>query len=518
MKKNKKLFIIVAAAAVVLVGIMLLLIFLPKSEKDPSDAIDKGIDMSVSTNSDGLHQASIKTDKDGKIANNSYGTLIEYKPAQISTIDVENSHGTIKIKSETPKDKDGKTEATVYTLVGYEDFDLQSGTPDAIANDAAALQFSKVASLNKDGKENADFGFDKPKATVNVTYTDKTKSVILVGNDAPQSAGTYVKFGNQDTIYIVASDAVDSFSYNLTKLFSINVNTAAKNDDNNKVSTITLSGSNFSKEIELKPNTNNNNSASYLLTKPSEGFANESESSKIEGAIRGISADSVEMVNPSDSQLNKLGLKTPYAEIKAVYPDITVDIISSKPDSKGNVYFMKKDGKVVYKKASANLPWVTTSYDKLVSEYVLHPQMTKISGLSIDNGDKTYEFSLSSKETTTTDDSGSETTSTTTTVKYGNKEIELSYFSTLFQNLSLIGVTDLSSYKPSTKPVLTATYKYTNGADSDTVRFYTSDTEKYIATVNGKTIGYVYKTYINNLVDQVAKVANNKQIDAFSAQ
>ena len=41
---------------------------------------------------------------------------------RISTINVENTSGTLDIKSETPVDDNGKTEKTIYTLVGFEDF------------------------------------------------------------------------------------------------------------------------------------------------------------------------------------------------------------------------------------------------------------------------------------------------------------------------------------------------------------------------------------------------------------
>ena len=96
MKKNVKLLIIIAAAAVVLVGVMLLLIFLPKSgdNADPMDSIDPGIDMSTSVDGNGMHQATIKTNDKGEIENNSYGTLIDYVPAKISTkvkSDLKNS-------------------------------------------------------------------------------------------------------------------------------------------------------------------------------------------------------------------------------------------------------------------------------------------------------------------------------------------------------------------------------------------------------------------------------------------
>ena len=61
----------------------------------------------------------------------------------------------------------------------------------------------------------------------------------------------------------------------------------------------------------LVPNNDSKNSASYKITKPNEGYASESESSLVEGAIRGLYAESVKMVNPSSSQLSELGLSNP---------------------------------------------------------------------------------------------------------------------------------------------------------------------------------------------------------------
>ena len=77
---KKKGIIIGAAVAAVLTAVVLVLIFVPKGgSSDPQEATyDEGVDLSVSVDKDGVHQAVVNLDKDGKIANNSYGTLMEY--------------------------------------------------------------------------------------------------------------------------------------------------------------------------------------------------------------------------------------------------------------------------------------------------------------------------------------------------------------------------------------------------------------------------------------------------------
>ena len=114
---KKKTLIIVIIAAVVLVGVMLALIFLPKgSGSDPDAAsVDEGVKLELSTDEKGVHQAIIGRDAFGNVEHNSSGTLLEYVPADIKTIHVENNAGSFDITASTPEG-----DATAYTLVGFE--------------------------------------------------------------------------------------------------------------------------------------------------------------------------------------------------------------------------------------------------------------------------------------------------------------------------------------------------------------------------------------------------------------
>lgn len=508
-KVNKKILIIVAVAAVLLVGVMLLLIFLPNGGSGTA-TFDEGVDMTTSVDENGVHQAQIITNSEGEIDNNSYGTLTDYVPATISSIHVENQYGSFDVESYTPVNEDGTTEATQYTLVGYEDFELQTGIPDAVANDAAALDFTRVISL--DGSNSSEYGFDNPVATVTVYYTDNTSAVYVVGNNALQDAGTYVKFGDSDTIYLVETDAVDAFSYGITDMISLTINDSASDSDNSKASSITIGGTHLESPLTIVPNTNENISASYMITEPIEAFAGEVASSNVDGDIRGLYATGVKMVNPSDSQLEKLGLAKPYATLKAVYPDATVELIASEPDSDGNVYLMEKGEKVVYTIAADSVVWVTTTFEDMLNEYVLMPKMPSVSEVTVNDGSKDYKYTLSSKTTTTTDDDGNETTSTATTVNYGDKEIETSYFSTYFRNITLITLADTKTESFGGSPAFSVTYSYSSGG-SDNVSFYDTGSNRYLAVVNGTAVGHVYNASITKLVAQSSKIAANELIE-----
>ena len=495
---KKKAIIIAIAAAAVLTAVILLLVLLPKGGAGDKEAtVDEGVALSRSTNAQGLHEAQVQTDANGNIANNSYGTLMEYYPADIREIHIENAKGTMDVISSTPEG-----EATVYSIKGYEDYDLQSGNPDLIASAAANLSFTKVVTMDKD--KGADYGFDKPRSTVTVSYTDNTKAIIIVGNDAPQQAGTYIKFGTGDTVYVANTETVSAFDYGLTDLISLAINDAADNTDNNAASEITLSGSAFPQEVVLEPNDNENYSNSYKMTAPSKRLANESESSLVTGAVRGMYASAVKMVAPSEEQRRELGLTAPYAALTAVYPDVTVQLTASKPDKDGNVYLMADGKNVVYTVEADKVPWVKTGFEKLCAEYVCNPKMTELTDMTVKADGKTYDFTLESKESVTTDDDGVETASTVTEVSCGGKEIEIGSFSNFFNDIALMAPSDVKTGSGSGSEALSVTYTFADGS-SDSVSFV-PEGDLYLAKLNGEAVGHCAKADVMRAVKSVAEV------------
>ena len=364
-----------------------------------------------------------------------------------------------------------------------------------------------VTKLGVTEEDLAEYGLDKPRSVVEVTYTDNTTSRIYVGDDAPQGAGTYVRFGSGEEVYLVPTDAVAPFDYDVTKLISLAVNDSATDVEKGQASSIRIKGEAIDGELELVPNKGGKASASYILAKPSGGYANESESSLIEGAIRGLYADSVVYVKPSEDQLEKVGLLKPHTELEADYPDLKVSLVSSKP-SGGKVYFMEKDGDVVYEISSDKLPWAETSYEKLVSEYVLNAKLDALSALSVSVDGKTYDFELESHDETTTDDEGNESTTTVTTVKYDGKEIETDKFTEFYNELAKIERADIESGDTSGSAAISAKFTYYSDGESDSVGYYKSDSSRYAVELNGDKAGHAYGAGVVRAIEALKGLVN----------
>lgn len=521
-KKTVIILIIVIAVVAALVGVYFLVQnFIPDSSSDSTTATyptDENGNQ-YATDLKGNKIESVK-DKDGNIISAGVEELIEHVPADIKTVKVTNEHGTFELLSETPTeaatDADGKetttTGTTIYTLKGYEEASLAVGQPDSVANDAAAITTTNIVDIT--GANPEEYGLDKPRATVTVTYNNGNKRTITVGNEAPSDAGAYIQVDGDKGIYLVDSEAVDSFLFKATALLDTSVTSTAEDDDNAKPTKVTISGSNFNETMEFTPNDDTTvSTAYYKMTAPTNCFVNVTNGSTVLEALRSITADEVLAFKPDDKKLSEYGISTsnPYAKITAEFGDGTITLYSSKPSGEetSNVNVYNPDTKMVYSLAASKVPWVTTSYEDMVFEYVMKPDLNSIKTIEVTAKDKTYKFDISSK--TNKDDEGNETTSTT--IKSGSKTLDTSKFDIFFQNLESATVNEVKTGNVSGKADLTVKFNYNTDKSADTYSFYKGDAGKYNFSSDGKTtLGNVFDTYVNKIIEDAPKAAKGEDV------
>lgn len=521
-KKEKKglskaaLCIIIGVVAVlIIVAAVILLNTFGNNNNKPLE-VDDGTNITLTIDENGEHQATLVFNEKGKLENNSYGTLLNYTPSDITKIEVENKSGSFSILADTKITVDEETgeesrEATVYTLVGFEDSDIQSGSPDTIANDVCAIDFISVA--DPKGEKPADFGFDKPRATVKTSFKDDTTATVIVGDDAPSQMGTYIKFGNSPAIYLVQSDAIDGMLYSVLDLISLEINETASTTDNSIFESLTLTGTNFDSKIELRDNDDKAINTSYVMISPKKMFVSEVEGAAISGAIRGLYADEAVCVNPSSSQLSEYGLKKPYAALKAIYPDTTVNLKTSKPVD-GYVYLLS-DSNVIYKIADTKIPWIYTNTQKLTPDVVIDPSFNAISKVVVKDSSGSYTLDAVTVTDTVDTTTGTTEEVTKTTAKYKGETLDSDNFQVFYQNICSMTNAGYTNEKPSGKPVLTLEISYSTGRNTDVVSIYPTGSSKYIATVNGETQSLVYKSYCEKFSDSVQKLIKGHTVPSF---
>ena len=514
LSKTAKWFIIAAVAIVLITAIIVALVTIPATKTDKE--FDPGTPVTLTVDENGEHQANVQLNSKGKLDNNSYGTLIEYTPSDIAKIEVENSSGTFTILAETPRtinEETGEeeTDATIYTLVGFDDTALKTGGPDTIANDVASLTFDSVA--DPVGDKASDFGFDNPRAKVKTTYNDDTTATIIVGDEAPSQAGTYVMFGDSEVVYVVANDAVDGLLFSVLDLITLEINTAASTTENAEFESLTLKGEAYGTTIELRPNDDKAIDTTYKMIAPKNMFISEIEAANITGAVRGLSGTEALCVNPSSSQLSQYGLSSPYAELSAVYPDTSVHLRVSKPQN--DMVNIIADSNIIYSIEASRIPWIYTTLDKLTPDTVINPNFESLSSIEVTDSSGTYVFDITTKsESVDTTEGGQEEVSSTT-ARYNGKKLDSDNFYVFYQNICAMENAGKANDSGSDTVALRIKLSYSTGRPTDTVTIYETGNTKYVAQLNGNIQSLVYKSYCTKFSQSVQDLIMGKTVGSF---
>lgn len=488
MKKTTKIFIISIAAVVVLVGIFLLVYFVVPSESDVEDT-----EYTEEYN------------------------LISHVPADISKIEVKNETGEYTLISETPTVEstasDGTvstlTEATVYTLLGYEEMELLTGSPDTLANDAASLTSTKIVN---DGSNKSDFGFDSPRATVKVSFKSGEVRTIYLGNDADGDVGAYVMVDGDPQIYLVQSDAVDGYLSGAMDMLSTEIGFAAENDDDNVFTKMIFGGSHFGEDVVIENSDSTAYSESYVITSPDKTIANEETVTYMVNNVRNLTAEKVIAVNAADEKIKEYGLDNPYVTVEAEYPDISVSYKATEPDKDGKFYLMSNG--IIYQMDSTTVPWINQTYDSMIPTSVMSPKLLSVEKVTVETTSDKYEFVLS-RETTSTYDTDSDTDIETTTTKVtcNGKEIGEDNFNIFYQNLTSAQRTDLIEVDTNAKVLLKVSYEFTDGTTGEAV-YYEGENRKCPVLVNGTLGTTAFESYVTTITSDVAKVAANETVNS----
>ncbi len=511
-KSKRKLWLILAAAGViVLAGVFVLLSVLPDST---SQSEPKTAEMALSVDDEGEHQAQPVPDEHGEVLTDVSGTLLSYAVADIARIDVKNESGSFSVLSQTPtvvdENGDEVTDATVYTLVGYEDLALQDGVADDVANDASVMGFDTIISTKGDL---SDFGLDDPRASVTVTYTDGTAARLRIGDVAAADAGTYIAFGDSDIVYLSSNDAVDAFLYSVLDFMTLEVTAAADDTDSSIARTIELSGTRYHDTIVLESNCDDALNSDYLMTEPKRMQADAVESADIAGDIRGLYAEAAVYVNPDTATLASFGLDHPYARVRAKYADTTVTLIASAPDDSGAVYLMKAGGRVIYTIQLGAVEWANTDISKLIPETVLDLNMEAVSGITVRTGSDSYDITVVTSTESVENDDGETEDVTTTNAYVGDEQLDFEHFSVFFQNLNGVQITDPDASSGS-GTLCTVTIRFSTGREDMTVMFADGGS-KVSATLDGLTLGAVYKNTVSRLIAAADDLVNGRTVTSF---
>lgn len=443
-------------------------------------------------------------------------SITDYETDDISTLTISNESG----------------EYTINRL-GKEKWGIDS-IPEALANSSSysnamssAGGMSAKQVVEEDTADLAKYGFDKPTATIKMTFKDNKADDItcLVGIKYEGENSWYVKTDKSNTVYLVSNSGV-SFAMN-DKLSYVNKSTlvASYDSENDTVNRVRVERKDLEKDIvldKLPEETEKEFSSTYVAYEMSSHngiLADDELDKKVIYGLFGISASDVFAVSPTDEQKKQAGLDDPDCTVTMVSNEDTVTKLTigsavytvTKNDETGEeiktitgYYGMLSDKDAIYVFSPDDLPWLTVTPENILYKLFLTPYIYYLDGVTIYDSDrKAYDFTITGDA-----DKSSFT--------YEGKEVDSAKFKAFYQYLlsayaEQIYLDDLTD---DNKFIAGITYDHREeGKENDVVEFYSSESDRTcIIVVNGDVRYKVRQVYATRLLENLNALLSGGEI------
>lgn len=494
MKKNIRNLIIAASAAVILGGVVAAVMLIPESKEiNESD-----------------NRSTVLFDKTNCI------------PEQIT---VKNSGGEFNLlafdySGQVPKDKtsivittdqyiegytdDGGEEIYVeYTMQEHEDLKLSKTLTDKMYSELKNMTALKT--IDKSSSKYSEYGIDEPASTVSVTYSDDSSYTILLGNESPEGQGVYVKIEGDENVYLVDKTTVTSFYFEKLQMFDKSLG-----GDLDEITALTLSGTAYKNNIEIRPNKTTCYPNPYMMEQPEYAVCDYTKTDSIISAIKGCSATWVSAVEVTDDDIRKYGLDKPYKKVRIEDKEGGfVEIIAGSPDKDNKFYIMNTSGKIIYQSDSDEIPWYSADVESFYTDNVFSCTVNMTNTIGLTSGGKTETYKMERTRKLTEDYAENYVYK----VMLGDKEVNYRHYTGF---LSLLNGFVRTGEKPPSTEGCTEMFRaklsyFDNDNVSDEIILYRDKADKYFVVLNGKIMCYVDSVYAKEVCDYIPELSKSDE-------
>ncbi len=430
-------------------------------------------------------------------------------------------------------DKDG-----ILSVKAYADLPVASSVVEALVSNLALIEANREL---ESPAADADYGLDKP-ITFTVSYADGDLITYELGSKSPVSEEYYFRVQGMTKVYLVSSYFAGVVSLPSTAYVGTDLITAptVEKDDANGAAVmrdITLSGRLHGDKTLTVRRTNSSDSDTmrlynYWVEKPYRRGANDEVASAAFGSAYSLTAEGAEYVRPSAKQKTDCGFDKPYVVAK-----ITTAVESSEADPNaaadateeaaitkyygvqeytvtvgnqnedGLYYVMVDELDVIYLVSEESMPWVETTYNKVVSTMLFLQDITGMGTITVTAEGKTSEFKL-------THDVDADDLDDMLTVMLDGKQKSTSQFRNLYQLLMSVSRAGDAKKMPEGEPSVVIELKPLD-TQEDVIRaeLYRASGSLYTCKHSDGDVYAVSAGSVEKLVKQLGNYLNNKPVN-----
>ena len=415
----------------------------------------------------------------------------------IVSITVDNGLGSF---TALLTEQDGKS---LWTIEGR-DID-QKLLNTAMFDSLAATMTNMVARsvIEEDPTDLAQYGLDKPQATVTVKYTDGS-FVMKIGDVVTSGSANYVLINDDPTVYSYYTYEISSImSMDWLTMITTAVMPAYDSDTAGDIKKITVTRKDLDKPIileklpEVPEDSDSIQVYGYAFTSPGDVYLDLYNGNEFLNAMFGLTASKAAYVGVTDEVKAEVGLDDPFCEVDMLVGDVVYRLYIGDPitaevtdeetgavrtEVTGYYGLCNKVPDVIYVFGISSLVWVTMEPDDYMSALFLVPYIYDVDTLSY--RDSNVEFTVT---VTGNNDENA--------MYMDGEEIDASLFRSFYQ--FLVSCRGEEMYTGETRGDFIAefTYNYEDERDPDTVTLYSDQEDRtVIIAINGNN---VFKTKWN---------------------
>lgn len=432
--------------------------------------------------------------------------LYDKKPSDINTLTIDNMSGSYKIE------RFGEGEQAVWAVKEFLTVPVNRVAIDTLREAAATLTYQKLVAENV--TDLSIYGLDNPRAIVKTEFSDSSNTVkeICIGNDTPANGKTYFRFAGEKTVYTVNTSDISCFlddkysCINKTVYVAFTPSDTEDTTDYTKINKMVISRKDIDYDIVIEydkrldvPDSVVSNASTHLITSPVTLDLNPDKSADVMGKVFGLTADSVEVVNPTDEQLTEYGLNDPFAD---VFMDIAGGdfhlVIGNENTDKTGRYCYAEGVDVIYVFNNESLPWINFKPLDISTTMITSNYIFKITSLDITGSSTDAHFTMTG------------TTESDFDVKLNGTNVETDAFKSFYQFLLRTPAEELYFEANTAEPDLTVTINCPDNTDE--LKFFNLENRRTAIALNGK-ISFTCKTsYVERLIENLQRFENGETI------
>ncbi|MDO4730931.1 MAG: DUF4340 domain-containing protein [Clostridia bacterium] len=423
-------------------------------------------------------------------------TLNDYAAGDIVKIKVKNQYDEYEVSA-------NNADCSIEKLSGLP---TSQSKFTALLADCAGVAATEI--IDSDAADLSIFGLVSPKVVTEVTYLDGATLNLYIGNDAPSGSGVYVCQAGQSKVYLFSNAKVDTFFYTTNDFIYEYVTEPLENGQTQPtLEKLVLGGTSRDGEITV---TKGEDGKYTVSNKDITNLALDDKILDYATELIGYKSSEVVKYNPSNEDLEKYGLYTPYSKIQAQYEDRSFTLMISKEDKDNNIYVIKEGLPVIYKVTLDTTDVINAQYDDIADKTIIGQELSGIKELTLNFDNKDYKFEL------TFDESGN-----LKSVISDGKEISVGDFTIFYSNLKAMKKQEFTKEEKSTEQaLLVCKLVYTDQEKSaDIITFYPSEnSEKALIDINESCNSVEYMTYIAKIKEDCKNLLDGKAVVSLAEQ